>query len=118
MRHTIVPKLGFESKKLITLNRRAQAFNDEIELLFSLLDKRLLDSEQALLRNRFVTLPFVVCTAYMHRTLSKSGVKDITTEVVVRAALAAKTLLPGKKIDLGGNHWLVSGKTKVKVLPK
>ncbi len=118
VRHKIMPKLANNRDELVNLNDSSRLNNDEIDSHLQELDSYLLGPKNELDRSRFLTLPHVVATEYMHRWLAKNDVKNLDFVVVTRATIAAKTLAAGKKIDLKSGHWLVSEATSLQILSK
>ena len=113
----MMPKLGRGREKLLGLNANARSYNAEINELLKELSTQLLGQQNTLMRGRFVVLPHAVAAEFMHWWLHKNGVKDVDSSVVNRATIAAKTLTPNKKINLGGGLSLYSGATSLRILP-
>lgn len=119
LRKVLAQKLSPQNlKDIMNINKKAHVLNAEIDLLLGELDNFLLNKNGELVRNRIVTLPFVVSSEYMKKWLALSNVKDIDKKLVTRTVVAAKTLSVGKKIDCGGRHWLQSNKKTLKIIKK
>ncbi len=115
VRHEMMPKLWPVRPTLLGLNADARRRNKEIDDLLEGLDTYLLNEKGDLVRQRFVTLPHKVASEYLHRWLIKNSVKNIDSNVVNRATIAAKTLAPCKKIDLKNGYLLQSEATSLNI---
>ena len=116
VREEVMKSLGSNRKTLVDLHADARRFNDEIDGLLSELAAKLVAKDGTLVRNQFVQLPHVVAAAFMHRWLLEHEIKDIDSQLVARATIAARTLPLGKRINLGQKAWLLSLRSGVKIM--
>lgn len=119
LRQVLAKKLTANTRdKILQLHNSMNKLNSEIDEGLNELDGYLLDDRGAIVRSRFVTVPYIVACEYAKKWLSINGVSDINKALVMRAVIAAKTLEIGKKIDCQNMHWLQSSKTTLEILRK
>ena len=116
VRLRIMPALKPAYAQLLRLNNEAHERNKEISGLLNEVMLWCTDAGNCLVRCRFVTLPHGVAAECMYELLSAHAVPDLTTKMVHRAVIAAKTAFPGQKISLNKGLFLVSEATSVKIV--
>ena len=119
LRLVLAKKLTANARhKILQIHNSANKLNSEIDEILNELDGYLLDNNGALIRSRFVTVPYIVACEYAKKWLNTNNVSDINKALVIKTVIAAKTLEIGKKIDCQNMHWLQSNKITLKILHK
>ena len=114
IRQRIVPELSTERQRLLGLIHQTAGWTEEIDELITKLASWLFEDGQ-LIRARFVQLDFKIAGFVMREWLFRDGIDNIDTQLIERMVIAAKTLQPGKRIDLDGQHILISQKRVLQI---
>lgn len=117
VRHQLVPKLTMRQRnELIGLYKRMLDLNKEIdEQLANHLHVQ--PHAMALDRAYFARLPHKVAMEVMAAWLRRSGVRDFTSQGLVRLVVASKTALPNRIIDVNGKYYIRVDKTCLALTP-
>jgi tRNA(Ile)-lysidine synthase TilS/MesJ len=105
-------------KRIIAIHAESLQRNAEIDDLLMSVLAYVQDENDAIVRARFVTLPYAVCCELMMLWLKNNGIYDYDRKKITSLVIAVKTLLIGKKVDINNAYWLVSEKTSIKILRK
>jgi len=116
VRRQLVSRLSADQRQQLTEQLlSAVAINQE-------LDKLLLDALQAHLtvegveRQWFISLPHDVSTEIMATWLRSAGIRAFDRKVIERLVIAAKTSLPGKRLDVMAGNELHIGKYHLRLV--
>jgi tRNA(Ile)-lysidine synthetase-like protein len=107
IRYQILPRLAAANKKeeLLQHIRTLQDGHDELEtLLGNYLHQQ--PATHALDRHWFIMLPHNVAREVMAAWLRARGITDLTSNMLERLIVAAKTFAPAKQADIDGAHVL------------
>lgn len=111
VRANIMNKLEPKRHEFIECNKQVDALYEDIDMRVS----HMTPKRNILNRSSLILLPHSVAKEVVRSWLLQNGVADITARMIESATIAAKTLLPNKKIDIGNAFWL-SSKKEVLVL--
>ena len=109
IRRILLPRITeAERKQLLTYARHVRALNGTIDNnLLLLLHTQ--PSRQTLDRNSFSMLPHIVAKELMAAWLRSHNIRQFDTKTIERLVTVAKTLPPGKQVDVDANHRLLAG---------
>jgi tRNA(Ile)-lysidine synthetase-like protein len=118
IRHRIVPRLSAEQRTSLlghidTLTKQHHELERSLQ---EYLEQH--HSKQELNRDEFIRLPHAVAKEVMMYLLGTCRVRDIDKPLIDRTVWAAKTMAPGKRVDLDGNYALLVQKTQIRVMQK
>ncbi len=110
IRHNIIPKLGPEKRQqLLEIIKRTHELNQDIEaLLVNHLHVRL--ANEQLERHWFVQLPHNVSREVLASWLRRHKIRNLSSKLLERLVVAAKTFSPGQQADIDAGH-------RLKVMP-
>jgi tRNA(Ile)-lysidine synthase len=110
IRYHIIPKIPPASQtKLLEIAEDTAVLNDEIDsLIVQVFSSKM--GYNKLDRHWFISLPHSVAKDMLVLWLKAVGQENITSRRIEQVTLAAKTLAPGKYIDLDSKHHLVVNK--------
>lgn len=117
LRHMLAKSLT-ESKRhqLHDLYKDMLSANSESDMLAAGIVSAITNDNGEIVRSRFVTLPFSVACECTKLWLHTEGVNTVDKRLIMRCAIAIKTLQIGKRIDCSSGRFLVSQKTTVKIM--
>lgn len=115
VRHTVVKDLGRRRADLIELIHNTNKVADELTSLIADNLGWVSNENGEIIRHKTSWYGFNELCYLMRHKLITIGIEEPTRAMIETAVMALKTLPPGKKINLGGRHWLVSGKTTVRI---
>ena len=96
---------------------KAAATNLRLEHELAPVLARLVDKHGATLsRSFFVKLEHDIAAEIMAGVLRKVGLHHLSSQTIERAVIAAKTMAPGKQIDLDKEHVLIATKRSVRIV--
>lgn len=106
IRHNIIPKLSATHRQmLLGIINSLHDVNQEIDSHLTA-QLHIQPAINKLDRHWFIMLPHNVAREVMATWLRRHKVKDITTKMLERLIIAAKTLKPGQKVDIDKQHIL------------
>jgi tRNA(Ile)-lysidine synthase len=110
VRRQLLPQLEIDQKqRLAEQLMTAASINEELDgLLLDALRSHL--SSVGLDRPWFIQLPYDVSTEVMATWLRKEGIRDFDRKGITRLVVAAKTAIPGKRVEIVTGHQLLVGK--------
>jgi len=100
----IMPELYGGREKLLHINHKLADIISEIDIRIPLL----LPKNNSMSRSGFVVLPYIVRKEVFKAWILRHGVTDVDKKMIEKGVVAIATLVPGKKINIGGQHWLSS----------
>lgn len=115
IRHNLLPQFSGEHKQqLVDIVKRAEAVNTELDtqLLHYLHMQPAVDT---LDRAEFIRLPHAVAREVLATWLRQHGIRDFDQKALERIVINAKTLVPGKSIDVLKGHKILVKKTILKL---
>lgn len=118
VRHILLPRLGPSGRQqLLTYSRHLAVLNRSIDNeLLNLL--HLQPSRQTLDRQQFIELPHNISREVMAAWLRSHGLLGFDSRTLERLVVGAKTLLPGKQIDVGANYKITLGTGVLALTPR
>jgi tRNA(Ile)-lysidine synthase len=115
VRRQLLTRLSTDQKQQLADRLLATAaINEELDTL-------LLDAIQAnttdggLGRQWFISLPYDVSAEVMAAWLRKTGIRDFDRKAITRLVIAAKTALPGKRVDIAADNQLYVGRHYLRI---
>lgn len=118
VRHKIMPNFEPEHKKqLVDIIKNTASVNQALEeqLVHYL---HLQPGLERLSRTDFVRLPHIVAREVMAAWLRRHGVRNFDRKTLERLVVQAKTLAPGKTIDVMEGHQILVEKSTLKIVLK
>ena len=105
VRHQIIPKLSEENRqRLLDIYRTVQTKNQQIDQEIT----ELLSSYDGKLRRAwYLQFPFVIQCEIIAEIIRNENI-EISKDIVINIAIAAKVMMPGKQLDIGGGLILKS----------
>lgn len=103
VRHNILPKY-LDRQKADLLVLREQLIHDYIEIDLGI--RAIAPTNTVLPRMSFAPLPWRVKCEVMRAWLLHSGVDEVDRTMIEQAVVMAVVLRPGKKTDIGSQHWM------------
>lgn len=109
VRHVLIPKLGLEARhQLLYYAQHVSVLNRAIDGgLLTLLHTQ--PSRQTLNRVEFSLLPHALSIELMAAWLRSHEIRNFDSKTLDRLVTAAKTLSPGKQVDIDAQHRLIAG---------
>lgn len=110
VRSQLLSKMNVDQKRQLAERLMATAeINQELDrLLLETLQIRL--SNEGLNRQWFAQLPYNVSTEVMAAWLRQEGIRNFDRKGITRLVVAAKTAMPGKRVDIVADHQLYVGR--------
>lgn len=106
IRHTIMPRLSSQNRtQLLAYIAQLTELDRAIEHEVTILLKAMIDGT-CIDRVAFICLPHAVSKELMVSLLHRYGVQNISTRLVERLVVAAKTYVPGKLTDIDATRML------------
>lgn len=114
IRKRIVPRLDHVAREtFIDLGRAAQVRNQQIDMIIhELLDQFVTDG-RLFARQAFIMMPHGVAKEVLAEWLRQNGLRQFDARLLERIVVQAKTLSPGKRIDVYGGAQLAVEKTEL-----
>lgn len=107
VRLKLVPKLSDEDRHtLLEVLNSAQDTNKELD---NILANYLQSPDKTLSRKAIIQLPHVVGCEVMAAWLRRHGISDFDSKTIQRLVVAAKTLQPGRRVDINNKKYMLIG---------
>lgn len=115
VRRQVLTKLNADQKQQLTSRLLATAaINEELDaLLLDMLHARMTD--EGLSRRWFINLPYDVSAEVIAAWLRQASIRDFDRKAIVRLVVAAKTALPGKRVDIAADNQLYVDKHYIRI---